>query len=85
MKTTKLTAKQAELLEALNSGSLKKIQYMRDMGRFNPNAYYYRDDNLARCTQAAARLLELGLVTRVNDSKFTSDHHRIKNANDPVS
>ena len=75
MKTKKLTAKQQELLDAVNRGVV--LRYMRYMGRFNPSAYYFRSDTLNRCTSTAAALYERGLVARVNENEF-GDHKLVK-------
>ncbi len=56
----KLPKTQQELLDAMQSGVV--VHYMPYMGRFRPNAYYYRRDTHKRCTAAAEALLEKGLV-----------------------
>lgn len=56
----KLSKTQLELLEAMKKGV--KCLYMPYMGTFNPNAYYFRNDTMRRCTAPAKALLEKGLV-----------------------
>lgn len=63
---------QAELLEAMRNGV--EVRYMRYMGSFNPNAYYYRTDNLKRCTAPVKALLEKGLAEKVNVQRIGGDH-----------
>lgn len=55
----KLTAKQLDLLNAMRKGvAVHYVAY--------PTDYYFRADTMQRCTQAACRLLELGLAEPVN-------------------
>lgn len=56
----KLTDRQQGLYEAMKNGAI--CYYMPYMGRFNENAYYFRDDNHARCTAQVKALLSHGLV-----------------------
>jgi hypothetical protein len=74
MRAIKLTEKQQDLLGAMRNGVV--CHYMRYMGRFNPNPYYFRNDTHARCTKQAERLLELGLVQKVDKNQF-GDHRLI--------
>lgn len=55
-----LTERQAALLEALKAGV--KVHYMGYMGRFNPNAYYYREDTHERVTAQANALIKRKLA-----------------------
>lgn len=41
--------------------------YQPYMGRFNPSAYYFRNDTMKRCTAAAEALVKRGLVERFNE------------------
>lgn len=60
----KLSKTQLELLEAMKNGV--KCHYMPYAGRFNPTAYYFRNDTMKRCTAAARALLEKGLAVKTN-------------------
>jgi hypothetical protein len=62
----KLTDRQAELLEAMRSGT--RVYYMPYAGRFNPRPYYWRADTYRRCTQEAKALLNRGLVVKCNET-----------------
>lgn len=70
-KKLKLTKPQAELLLAMQSGV--QLFYMRYMGRFNPNAYYYRGDTHKRCTRAAQSLIEKDFVIADPNSRNRYD------------
>jgi len=67
----KLSKTQSELLDAMSKGVT--CVYMRYMGRFNPTPYYFRSDNMKRCTAAATSLLEKGLVEK-SDIENNGDH-----------
>jgi hypothetical protein len=56
----KLTSTQQALLDAMKSGVA--VHYMPYAGRFNPTAYFFRSDNLKRCTAAANALVAKGLA-----------------------
>ncbi len=56
----KLSKTQQELLDALRSGVI--LHYIPYAGRFNPNAYYFRSDNMKRCTAAAEALIAKGFA-----------------------
>lgn len=71
-----LTAKQQELLDAMRGGV--RCIYMRYMGSFNTNAYYYRSDNHKKCTAQAKALLERGLVERFDRTPFGDHSLRFK-------
>lgn len=62
---TKLSKTQQELYDAMKSGT--SVYYMRFMGRFNPNPYYFRGDILKHCTAAARALEDKGLVERYDN------------------
>lgn len=68
----KLTARQQELLDAMLTKGVK-CHYMRYMGRFNENPYYFRTDTHKHCTAPAERLLNLGLVKRMDKDAY-GDH-----------
>ena len=51
-----------ELYAAMQKGVV--CHYMPYMGRFNPNAYYFRTDSHKRCTKQAESLLKAGLVEK---------------------
>lgn len=70
--TIRLTKTQSELLTAMKAGVV--CYYMPYMGRFNPKAYYFRNDTMKRCTAAAQALLEKGLV-EIKDKDFRG--HRL--------
>ncbi len=72
----KLSKTQSELLDALRAGV--RVIYMRYMGRFNPNPYYFRNDTHSHCTAAAEALLKKGLVQIVAKTNFGD--HEIKPA-----
>ncbi len=59
-----LSKTQAELLEAIQNGVV--CHYMPYAGRFNPTAYYFRNDTMKRCTAAAKALCRKGLVEKVD-------------------
>jgi hypothetical protein len=59
----KLTDRQAALLQAMRDGV--KVRFMGYMGRFNPNAYFYREDTHERVTTAATGLQRRGLAKLV--------------------
>jgi hypothetical protein len=61
----KLTERQAALLQALKDGV--DVHYAAYMGRFNPNAYYYRSDTRQRVTAQAKALIKRGLAKRSDD------------------
>lgn len=69
----KLSETQAELLEAMRKGVI--CHYMRSMGRFNPTAYYFRNDNRRRCTAQVRALLAKGLVEKCDIKPYSGDHH----------
>lgn len=72
----KLPKTQAELLEAMRAGVT--CTYMRAMGSYRPNAYYFRGDNGQHCTAPARALLAKGLAEKFNVS-WAGDHElRIK-------
>jgi hypothetical protein len=73
--TAKLSETQRELLDAMESGVV--VRFMPYMGRFNENEYYYRTDNLKRCTAAARALEDKGLVEEF-DKSFRGHSLRIK-------
>lgn len=56
----KLSRTQQALLDAMQSGVT--VFYMRYMGSFNPNPYYWRGDNGNRCTAAANALIARGIA-----------------------
>lgn len=62
---SKLTAPQRELYEAMLNGCT--CFYMPYAGRFNPSAYYFRTDNMKRCTAQAKALLKRGLVEKYKE------------------
>lgn len=62
MSKGKLSAKSAELLEAMRKGVV--CHYMPCAGWFNPTAYYFRTDNRDRCTAQVKALLERGLIEK---------------------
>jgi hypothetical protein len=62
----KLTAAQEEVLGELKRGSV--AHYMRYMGRFNPEAYWYLSGSQKRCTRQVKKLITLGLLTVEMDS-----------------
>ena len=72
---SKLSRTQQELLEAMRGGVV--CHYMPYSGRFNPTAYFYRSDNLKRCTAAAEALLKKGLVDEY-DKSWRGSSLRIK-------
>lgn len=53
------------------------LHYMPYSGRFNPNAYYFRDDTMKRCTAAAEALLKRGLVEKY-DQDWRGHRLRVK-------
>ena len=59
-KMRKLTDRMTDLLMAMRRGT--EVYYMPYMGRFNPNAYCFRGDTLARCTVEMNGLKDRGLV-----------------------
>lgn len=61
---TKLSKTQQELLDAMKGGV--KVVYMHAIGSWNPQAYYFRDDNYKPCTAAAKALLEKGFAEKCN-------------------
>ena len=61
----KLSKTQQELYDAILSGVV--VYYMPYMGRFGGD-YYYRADNLKRCTSAARALGDKKLVERFDES-----------------
>jgi hypothetical protein len=58
----KISKTQQELYDAMKNGV--KVSYMPYMGRFRPNAYYFRYDNNKRVTAAAEALLKRGLAEK---------------------
>jgi hypothetical protein len=58
-----LSKTQSELLDAMKAGVT--VHFMPYMGRFNPNAHYFRQDNYKRCTAAAEALIAKGYAKRV--------------------
>lgn len=64
----RLSATQAELLEAMRNGVV--CHYMPYMGRFCPNAYYFRSDTKKRCTAPSRSLKEKGLVVSVDKDSW---------------
>lgn len=73
----KLSKTQHELLKAMRKGAI--CHYMPYAGRFNPTAYYLRNDTHQSCTATAKALLARGLVERFGESKYNNDHKlRIK-------
>ena len=58
----KLSKTQQELLDAMRSGVV--VHHMPYAGRFNPTAYYFRNDNMKRCTAAAEALLNKGFAEK---------------------
>lgn len=66
MTNAKLPRTQQELLDALRSGVV--CHYMPYSGRFNPAAYWFRGDNMKRCTAAAEALIAKGFAETFDDS-----------------
>jgi hypothetical protein len=64
----RLSATQAELFQAMRNGVV--CHYMPYMGRFCPNAYYFRSDTKKRCTAPARALKEKGLVVSVDKDSW---------------
>jgi hypothetical protein len=60
----KLSKTQQDLHDAMLKGV--KCRYMPYMGTFNPNAYYYRNDTMKRCTAQARALLAKGLLKEMD-------------------
>lgn len=61
-----LTALQRETLEALATPGAV-AHYMPYQGRFNPNAYWFRTTDHARCTRQVEALLKMGLLDHLPD------------------
>lgn len=81
MKMSKLSKTQQELYEAMRAGAI--CFYMPYMGRFRPNAYYFRNDTNAHCSTAARALLKKGLVELFEKEKYSGSHKlRVKSASD---
>lgn len=78
-KTAKLPRTQQELLDAMRGGVT--LNYLPYAGSFNPVAYYFRSDNMKRCTAAAEALLRKGLVEKFNESWRG---HRLRIAQPPA-
>jgi len=73
----KLPKTEQELYDAMKAGAV--VYYMPYMGRFRPNAYYFRSDNHKRCTAVVKKLLSKDLVERYEQAPFSGDHKiRIK-------
>lgn len=68
----KLSKTQQELYDALKAGVI--LHYMPYAGRFNPNPYYFRHDNMKLCTAAAKALLERDLAEKYNVDQFGGRH-----------
>lgn len=54
----KLTKNEQEVLTYLINGG--KCHYMRSIGNFQPNAYWYRADNHKKCTRQIEGLAKKG-------------------------
>ena len=78
----KLPKTQQELLDAMQAGVI--CHYMPYMGRLRPNPYYFRNDNMKRCTAAAGALLEKGLV-EVFDKDWNGHKLRAKEGAECIS
>lgn len=63
MADRKLSKTQQELYDAMKAGVV--IHYMPYAGRFNPTAYYFRNDTMKRCTAAANGLIDRKLAKQV--------------------
>ena len=65
----KLSPTQAKLLTQLQGGAV--LHYMRYMGRFNPDPYYFCSADNRRCTRAAEVLIKKGLVQRHKEYRYS--------------
>lgn len=71
-KQKQLPPTQKELLAAMKKGAV--CHYMPYMGRFRPNAYYFRSDTMKHCTAAARALVEKGLVEVIDKDQWSERH-----------
>jgi len=74
----KLTKTQAELLAELQSGAT--LHYMRYMGSFNQTPYYFASATNKRCTKAAEKLIELGLVVKTKEHYYSDPKFHLSEA-----
>lgn len=72
MKDKPLTPSMQELLDAMKAGTI--CHFMPYAGSFQPNAYYFRNDTMKKCTRAARGLLERGLVVAISKSHYDRRH-----------
>lgn len=81
MSGKKLSPTQAELLEAMTVKGVI-VYYMPYMGRFRPNAYFFRSDTSKHCTAPAKALEKRGLVERFNVQKYNG-HYSLRAKAEP--
>lgn len=74
----KLSKTQTKLLAELQSGAT--LHYMRYMGSFNPTPYYYASVTNKRCTKAAEKLIELGLVVKTKEHPWSDPEFNLTEA-----
>lgn len=76
MSEPKLPKTQQDLYDAMKRGVI--CHYMRYMGTFRPNAYYFRTDTHASCTAAVEALVKKGLAERFEVTQFGDHKVRLK-------